>query len=120
MANYIDIVPVIEKNISKFVGKILHEEDLMAAASFVGFIHKYEKESGDHLLERFKRKYIEAKEPLGFCYYYFGKNEKERGQVLECKRYLDDALKIFKDIRHEKGMAYVQAELVSLLENEEI
>ena len=111
LANYIDIQPIIEQNVSGFVEKIRYKQDQTKIPKLIGIIHANAPDSAFYLFEQFKKYYPNAQETIGFTHYYIGKNYHEQSQPEEATYYLEKAETIFTNINHEIGLELVQTEL---------
>jgi len=111
LANYINIQPIIEQNLRRFVGKIHYEEDQTKIPIFIYIIHANAPDSAFYLFEQLKEDYPDAQEIIGFTHYYIGKNYYEQLQLKKATHHLEIAEAIFIDINHEIGFDLVQTEL---------
>jgi hypothetical protein len=111
LANYIDIQPIIEQNVGKFVGKIRYEKEQTKIPKFIGIIHANAPDSAFYLFKQFKKYYPDAQEIIGFTHYHIGKNYRSQLQLKEAIHHLKTAAAIFTDINHEIGVELVQVEI---------
>jgi hypothetical protein len=114
LANYIDIQPIIEQNVGKFVGKIRSEKDQTKIPRFIGIIHANAPDKAFYLFKQFKKSYPDAQEIIGFTHYYIGKNYREQLQHQKASHHLEIAKAIFTELNHEIGFELVQTELEQL------
>ena len=113
MANYENIAPLIENNVPRLEGKILHEEDPKSIPAFIGLIHKYLPQRALYFLKRFQHIYPNNKEVIAFCYYHFGKNY---AGITPHDSHMNftRALELFVELNHEIGIELTHAALMEL------
>jgi hypothetical protein len=116
LANYLDIVPIIEENTGRFVGKILNEKKKDNIPAFVGLIHAHHPQRAYYMLKRFQQVYPDAKEVIAFCHYYFGKNLASTLQGDASQEQLILAFEIFEEIEHVTGVELTRTALDELEE----